>query len=178
MRNLVKSAHCDHGPGRDGELDYNGACGFTVLCTAYFVAGDYRRVDEFFERILQLLTGDRFRERCGLAGFPAAMSRFFWALALAERGEFRSGDERGTRGDPSRRGARPSLQPHLRTARPGPRSQGQRGPRPCDSSDRAGRRSGPRSTPAPGSGRSIRRSGLSRVLSGRAAEASRCSKTP
>jgi class 3 adenylate cyclase/tetratricopeptide (TPR) repeat protein len=68
------------------------------LGTAYFVAGDYRRVDEFFERILQLLTGDRFRERCGLAGFPAAMSRFFWALALAERGEFDQGTSVGHEG--------------------------------------------------------------------------------
>jgi tetratricopeptide (TPR) repeat protein len=32
--------------------------------------------------------GDRFRERCGLAGFPVVMSRMFWTLALAERGEF------------------------------------------------------------------------------------------
>ena len=58
------------------------------LGTAYFVAGDYRRVDEYFPRILELLAGDRFRERCGLAGFPVVMSRFFWTLALAERGEF------------------------------------------------------------------------------------------
>ena len=58
------------------------------LGTAYFVAGDYRRTDEFFPRILQLLEGDRFRERCGLAGFPVVMSRGFWAMALTERGEF------------------------------------------------------------------------------------------
>jgi class 3 adenylate cyclase/tetratricopeptide (TPR) repeat protein len=68
------------------------------LGTAYFVAGDYRRVDEFFQRILQLLAGDRFRERCGLAGFPTAMSRFFWALALAERGEFDQGMSVGQEG--------------------------------------------------------------------------------
>src|SRR5262249_21464917 len=41
--------------------------------------------------ILELLARDRFRERCGLAGFPTAMSRYFWALALAERGEFNQG---------------------------------------------------------------------------------------
>jgi tetratricopeptide (TPR) repeat protein len=58
------------------------------LGTACFVAGDYRRTDEFFPRILQLLEGDRVRERCGLAGFPVVMSRMFWTLALAERGEF------------------------------------------------------------------------------------------
>jgi class 3 adenylate cyclase/tetratricopeptide (TPR) repeat protein len=61
------------------------------LGTAYFVAGDYRRTDEFFPRILQLLEGDRFRERCGLAGFPSVMSRMFWTLALSERGEFDRG---------------------------------------------------------------------------------------
>jgi len=59
--------------------------------SAYFAAGDYRRTDDFFSRILKLLEGDRFRERCGLAGFPAAMSRSFWALALAQRGEFDQG---------------------------------------------------------------------------------------
>jgi class 3 adenylate cyclase/tetratricopeptide (TPR) repeat protein len=58
------------------------------LGTAYFAAGEYLRTDEFFSKILQLLEGDRFRERCGLAGFPAVMSRGFWTLALTERGEF------------------------------------------------------------------------------------------
>ena len=61
------------------------------LGSAYFVAGDYRRVDEYFSRILELLAGARFRERCGLAGFPVAMSRFFWSFALAERGELDRG---------------------------------------------------------------------------------------
>jgi tetratricopeptide (TPR) repeat protein len=61
------------------------------LGTAHFVAGGYQRVDELFQRILDLLAGERFRERCGLAGFPVAMSRFFWTLALAERGDFDQG---------------------------------------------------------------------------------------
>ncbi len=55
--------------------------------TAHFVVGDYAKTDEFFSRILQLLAGDRIRERCGLAGFPVVMARFFWAFALFERGE-------------------------------------------------------------------------------------------
>jgi class 3 adenylate cyclase/tetratricopeptide (TPR) repeat protein len=59
--------------------------------TAYFVVGDYAKTDEFFSRILQLLVGDRIRERCGLAGFPVVMSRFFWAFALFERGELDRG---------------------------------------------------------------------------------------
>jgi tetratricopeptide (TPR) repeat protein len=70
-----------------GDLSLRVAANY-YLGTAYFVAGDYRRTDEFFPRILQLLEGDRYRERCGLAGFPVVMSRMFWTLALAERGEF------------------------------------------------------------------------------------------
>jgi class 3 adenylate cyclase/tetratricopeptide (TPR) repeat protein len=70
-----------------GDLTLRVAANY-YLGTAYFVAGDYRRTDAFFTRILQLLEGDRFRERCGLAGFPVVMSRMFWTLALAERGEF------------------------------------------------------------------------------------------
>jgi class 3 adenylate cyclase/tetratricopeptide (TPR) repeat protein len=61
------------------------------LGTAYFVAGDYQRADEFFPKILGLLEGDLVRERCGLGGFPAVVSRVFWTLALAERGEFNQG---------------------------------------------------------------------------------------
>jgi class 3 adenylate cyclase/tetratricopeptide (TPR) repeat protein len=70
-----------------GDLSLRVAANY-YLGTAYFAAGDYRRADEFFPRILELLEGDRFRERCGLAGFPVVMSRMFWGIALAERGEF------------------------------------------------------------------------------------------
>jgi class 3 adenylate cyclase/tetratricopeptide (TPR) repeat protein len=70
-----------------GDLSLHVAANY-YLGSAYFAAGDYRRADEFFPRILQLLEGGRFRERCGLAGFPVVMSRMFWALTLAERGEF------------------------------------------------------------------------------------------
>ncbi len=73
-----------------GDLPLRVAASY-YLGTAYFVSGDYRRVDEFFSKILQLLEGDLIRERCGLAGFPAVMSRAFWAWALAERGEFDQG---------------------------------------------------------------------------------------
>ena len=68
------------------------------LGTTAFVAGEYHGTDEFFSRILQLLADDRFRERCGLAGYPVVMSRFFWALALAERGEFDRGMSEGQEG--------------------------------------------------------------------------------
>jgi len=65
------------------------------LGTAYYTSGDYRRADEFFPKILQLLEGDLIRERYGLAGFPAPMSNAFWALALGECGEFDQGTARG-----------------------------------------------------------------------------------
>jgi len=70
-----------------GDLPLRVAANY-YLGTANFVAGNYRQTDEFFSTILEVLAGDRFRERCGLAGFPAVMSRMFWPLALAERGEF------------------------------------------------------------------------------------------
>ncbi len=73
-----------------GDLPLRVAASY-YLGTAYFVSGDYRRADEFFPKILRLLAGDLIRERCGLAGFPAVMSRVFWTLALAERGEFDQG---------------------------------------------------------------------------------------
>ncbi len=58
------------------------------LGTAYFVMGDYRRTDEIFRSILELIPGDLLRERFGMAGLPAVMTRFFWTSALIERGEF------------------------------------------------------------------------------------------
>ena len=70
-----------------GDLELRVAASY-FLGTAFFVAGDYGRTDEFFPRIVELLAGDRHRERCGLAGFPVVMSRMFWTLALTERGDF------------------------------------------------------------------------------------------
>jgi hypothetical protein len=52
------------------------------LGTAYFVAGEYRHTDEYFSRVLKLLEGNALSDRCGLAGFPAVVSRYFWTLAL------------------------------------------------------------------------------------------------
>jgi class 3 adenylate cyclase/tetratricopeptide (TPR) repeat protein len=75
---------------RLGDMQLRVASNY-YLGTACFVAGDYRRTDEYFTTILNVLKADLFRERCGLAGFPAVMSRMFWPLALAERGEFARG---------------------------------------------------------------------------------------
>jgi class 3 adenylate cyclase/tetratricopeptide (TPR) repeat protein len=73
-----------------GDLPLRVAASY-YLGTAYFVSGAYRRTDEFFPKIIQLLEGDLVRERCGLAGLPSVMSRFFWTSALIERGEFDRG---------------------------------------------------------------------------------------
>lgn len=73
-----------------GDVELRVAANY-YLGTACFVAGEYPRTDEYFAAVLELLPRDRFRERCGLAGFPAVMSRMFWPLALAERGEFAKG---------------------------------------------------------------------------------------
>ena len=73
-----------------GDLSLRVAANY-YLGTACFVAGEYRRTDAYFSTILVMLRGERFQERCGLAGYPAVMSRMFWPLALAERGEFERG---------------------------------------------------------------------------------------
>jgi class 3 adenylate cyclase/tetratricopeptide (TPR) repeat protein len=65
------------------------------LATAHFAAGDYARADEFFQKTIAPLEGEVGRERFGMAGFPVVMGRAFWAWALAERGEFEEGTDRG-----------------------------------------------------------------------------------
>ena len=113
------------------------------LGTAYFVSGDYRRADEFFPKILRLLAGDLVRERCGLAGFPAVMSRVFWTLALAERGEFDQGLVHAQEGVRTRGGPRSPVQSSLCFAgfRSSPLRQGRLQPR------NPSRRAQPRAVP-------------------------------
>ena len=65
------------------------------LGTAHLAAGDYRAAGEFLEKTVAPLEGDLARERFGMAGFPVVMGRVFWAWALAERGEFEDGMDRG-----------------------------------------------------------------------------------
>src|SRR5262249_1638759 len=45
------------------------------LLLACFNAGDYRGTEDHCRRLIQLLAGEGFRERFGLAGFPAVISR-------------------------------------------------------------------------------------------------------
>ena len=48
--------------------------------------------------VLDSLQGDLIRERFGMAGFPAVMSRYYLVWALAERGAFDEGVAEGLRG--------------------------------------------------------------------------------
>jgi class 3 adenylate cyclase/tetratricopeptide (TPR) repeat protein len=61
-------------------------------------SGDYRQAEACFRKVLQLLEGDWGRDRCGLAGFPAAMARGNLAWTLAERGAFEEGIVHGEEG--------------------------------------------------------------------------------
>jgi class 3 adenylate cyclase/tetratricopeptide (TPR) repeat protein len=58
---------------------------------ACHAAGDYRRAEHFYRRVVDALAGDRVGERCGLEGFPAVLARAWLAQCLAERGEFTEG---------------------------------------------------------------------------------------
>ena len=49
--------------------------GSLYLGAAYLWTGDYRRAEDLLLKVLQLLEGDRSRERFGLAGFPAVTAR-------------------------------------------------------------------------------------------------------
>jgi class 3 adenylate cyclase/tetratricopeptide (TPR) repeat protein len=66
--------------------------------TDCLTSGDYRQAGTFLRKVVQLLEGDRHRDRCGLAGFPAAMSRGYLAWALAEGGAFDEGMVHGREG--------------------------------------------------------------------------------
>jgi class 3 adenylate cyclase/tetratricopeptide (TPR) repeat protein len=64
------------------------------LAQACHMSGDYRESEHFCRRVMQLLQGDRSRERFG-AAFPAVFCRGTLASALAERGLFDEGDTHG-----------------------------------------------------------------------------------
>jgi class 3 adenylate cyclase/tetratricopeptide (TPR) repeat protein len=65
--------------------------GTFYLGTSSHDSGDYRQAEGFFREVMQALRGDLSRERCGLTGFPSAMSRWFLGECLAERGVFEEG---------------------------------------------------------------------------------------
>jgi class 3 adenylate cyclase/tetratricopeptide (TPR) repeat protein len=61
------------------------------LGLACYASGDHPRAEELFRAAVRSLEGDLSRQRCGLAGFPAAMSRSYLGLAVANRGAFGEG---------------------------------------------------------------------------------------
>jgi class 3 adenylate cyclase/tetratricopeptide (TPR) repeat protein len=65
---------------------------------ACVTAGDYRRAESLLRSVVQSLEGDLSRQRFGLAGFPAVLSRSFLAWSLAQRGEFDEGAAHGEEG--------------------------------------------------------------------------------
>jgi class 3 adenylate cyclase/tetratricopeptide (TPR) repeat protein len=68
------------------------------LGVACFGVGDFRRAEDLLRKVLPLLKDDLSRERFGLAGFPAALARFYLAWLLAERGQFDEGILHGREG--------------------------------------------------------------------------------
>jgi class 3 adenylate cyclase/tetratricopeptide (TPR) repeat protein len=68
------------------------------LSVACLGTGDYRRAEDLLRRVLQLLEGDRSRERFALAGFPAVMARGYLTWCFADRGQFKEGIAHGQEG--------------------------------------------------------------------------------
>jgi class 3 adenylate cyclase/tetratricopeptide (TPR) repeat protein len=66
-------------------------CATVYLGAAHLATGDSRRAEDLLQHVLHSLQGDLVRERFGMAGFPAVMSRFYLVLSLAERGAFGEG---------------------------------------------------------------------------------------
>jgi class 3 adenylate cyclase/tetratricopeptide (TPR) repeat protein len=65
------------------------------LGQAYWALADYRQASACFERNVVCLEGDLSRERFGMSGFPAVLSREWLVWILAEQGAFAEGRERG-----------------------------------------------------------------------------------
>jgi class 3 adenylate cyclase/tetratricopeptide (TPR) repeat protein len=61
------------------------------LALASFAGGGYRQAEQLLRNAIRSLPADLSRERCGLAGFPAVMSRSYLGLALGTVGEFDEG---------------------------------------------------------------------------------------
>ncbi len=72
--------------------------GNLYLGAAYLFTGDYRQAEELLRKVLQLLEGDRSRERFGLAGFPAVVARCYLTQVFADRGKFEEGIAHGQEG--------------------------------------------------------------------------------
>ena len=68
------------------------------LGTVCLTSGDYRQAEKVLRQVVQLVDGERQRDRCGLAAFPAAMARGYSTWALTELGAFDDGITLGEEG--------------------------------------------------------------------------------
>jgi len=66
--------------------------------TISFSGGDHQQANRYFNKVIELLPGDRGRDRCGLATYPAAAARSWFTWCLAEQGSFEEGITRGREG--------------------------------------------------------------------------------
>ena len=76
--------------GTLGDLTLHIVASF-YLGLACYASGDHRRAEDFLRAAVRSLEGDVSGQRCGLAGFPAAMSRSYLGLAVGNRGAFEEG---------------------------------------------------------------------------------------
>ena len=67
------------------------------LGTACSALGEYRRAVDYFSTNVAVLTGELRRERFGMTGLPAVMSRTWLVSCLADLGEFDEGTTQGRR---------------------------------------------------------------------------------
>jgi class 3 adenylate cyclase/tetratricopeptide (TPR) repeat protein len=65
---------------------------------AYYNSGDYRRALDAFQKAMRLLEGALGQNRCGLVGYPVAVSRAWLAGSLANLGAFDEGIAHGMEG--------------------------------------------------------------------------------
>jgi class 3 adenylate cyclase/tetratricopeptide (TPR) repeat protein len=79
----------------DVPLQVTGNLYFGVACLG---TGDYRRAEDLLLKVLLLLGGERSRERFGLPGFPAVMTRCYLTWVLADQGRFNEGIVHGQEG--------------------------------------------------------------------------------
>jgi tetratricopeptide (TPR) repeat protein len=80
-----------------GDLRLQVAADYYVGLACYN-AGDYRQATVAFHSANRLLDGGLSQEHCGLAGFPASMSRSWLAISLANLGAFDEATLNGAEG--------------------------------------------------------------------------------
>ncbi len=80
--------------GTLGDVSLEVAAQYYLLMACH-TSGDYPGSEHASRRMMQMLQGDRSRERFGLAAFTAVLSRAHLARSLAERGVFDEGAAHG-----------------------------------------------------------------------------------